>query len=133
MTPKQEQEQEQFVREYLVDLNATRVARSAGYSARTAEAQGSRLLTNVKACSRCGGRWRVQASLTAPRRGVRHSGVPGIALAACSVRPSAGATPERGVLSPKHPHSLGSPRVTLQRPFSTPLHQPAPQTGPHSA
>jgi hypothetical protein len=35
---------------------------------------------------------------------------PGIALAACSPGPSAGATPERVVLSPKHPHSLGSPR-----------------------
>ena len=43
MTPKQEA----FVREYIIDLNATQAAIRAGYSARTAEAQGSRLLTNV--------------------------------------------------------------------------------------
>jgi phage terminase small subunit len=44
MTPKQEQ----FVREYLIDLNATQAAVRAGYSAKTAEQQGSRLLSNVK-------------------------------------------------------------------------------------
>ena len=44
LTPKQEA----FVREYLVDLNGAAAARRAGYSARTAEAQASRLLTNVK-------------------------------------------------------------------------------------
>lgn len=44
MTPKQAR----FVQEYLIDLNATQAAVRAGYSARTAEAQGSRLLTNVK-------------------------------------------------------------------------------------
>lgn len=33
-----------FVREYLVDLNATQAAIRAGYSAATAESQGSRLL-----------------------------------------------------------------------------------------
>lgn len=43
MTPKQEA----FVREYLVDLNATQAAIRAGYSERTANEQGSRLLTNV--------------------------------------------------------------------------------------
>lgn len=37
-----------FVDEYLVDLNATQAAIRAGYSERTAEAQGSRLLRNVK-------------------------------------------------------------------------------------
>jgi phage terminase small subunit len=37
-----------FVKEYLVDLNATRAAIAAGYSKRTAEAAGSRLLRNVK-------------------------------------------------------------------------------------
>jgi phage terminase small subunit len=37
MTPKQEQ----FVREYLVDLNATQAAIRAGYSTRTAEKIGS--------------------------------------------------------------------------------------------
>lgn len=44
MTPKQEQ----FVQEYLIDLNATQAAIRAGYSASTAEAAGSRLLRNVK-------------------------------------------------------------------------------------
>lgn len=39
--------QEAFVREYLVDLNATQAAIRAGYSERTAQAQSSRLLTNV--------------------------------------------------------------------------------------
>lgn len=37
-----------FVEEYLKDLNATQAAIRAGYSARTAEAQGSRLLSHVK-------------------------------------------------------------------------------------
>jgi phage terminase small subunit len=36
-----------FVKEYLVDLNATQAAIRAGYSARTAHAQGPRLLGNV--------------------------------------------------------------------------------------
>jgi phage terminase small subunit len=36
-----------FVREYLVDLNATQAAIRAGYSAKTAEQQGPRLLGNV--------------------------------------------------------------------------------------
>lgn len=44
LTPKQEA----FVSEYLLDLNATQAAIRAGYSARTAEQQGSRLLGNVK-------------------------------------------------------------------------------------
>jgi phage terminase small subunit len=44
MTPKQEA----FVREYLIDLNATQAAIRAGYSADTASEQGSRLLGNVK-------------------------------------------------------------------------------------
>jgi len=44
MTPKQET----FVREYLIDLNATQAAIRAGYSERTAEQQGSRLLSNAK-------------------------------------------------------------------------------------
>lgn len=43
MTPKQKL----FVKEYLVDLNATRAATAAGYSEKTAKQQGSRLLTNV--------------------------------------------------------------------------------------
>lgn len=36
-----------FVEEYLVDLNATQAARRAGYSAKTADVQGPRLLGNV--------------------------------------------------------------------------------------
>jgi phage terminase small subunit len=44
LTPKQEL----FVQEYLVDLNATQAAIRAGYSAKTAEQQASRLLSNVK-------------------------------------------------------------------------------------
>lgn len=43
MTPKQEA----FVREYLIDLNATQAAIRAGYSERTANEQGARLLANV--------------------------------------------------------------------------------------
>ena len=44
LSPKQER----FVAEYLLDLNAAAAARRAGYSAKTAEQQGSRLLSNVK-------------------------------------------------------------------------------------
>lgn len=43
LTPKQER----FVEEYLIDLNATQAAIRAGYSAKTANEQGSRLLANV--------------------------------------------------------------------------------------
>jgi len=42
-TPKQER----FVQEYIIDLNATQAAIRAGYSAKTANEQGARLLTNV--------------------------------------------------------------------------------------
>jgi len=38
---------QRFVDEYLIDLNATQAAIRAGYSARTAKQQGSRLLTNA--------------------------------------------------------------------------------------
>ena len=37
-----------FIKEYLVDLNGKRAAIRAGYSAKTAEQQASRLLSNVK-------------------------------------------------------------------------------------
>jgi len=40
--------QERFVAEYLIDLNATRAAIRAGYSAHTADVQGPRLLGNVR-------------------------------------------------------------------------------------
>ena len=43
MTPRQQR----FVDEYLLDLNATQAAIRAGYSARTAEQQGPRLLGNA--------------------------------------------------------------------------------------
>lgn len=43
MTPKQAR----FVEEYLVDLNATQAATRAGYSARTANEQGARLLAKA--------------------------------------------------------------------------------------
>jgi phage terminase small subunit len=39
--------QRRFVDEYLVDLNATQAAIRAGYSARTANEQGARLLANA--------------------------------------------------------------------------------------
>lgn len=44
LTPKQER----FVAEYLIDLNATQAAIRAGYSAKSAAEQASRLLINVK-------------------------------------------------------------------------------------
>lgn len=43
LTPKQQS----FVDEYLIDLNATQAAIRAGYSAKTAQEQSSRLLSNV--------------------------------------------------------------------------------------
>lgn len=43
MTPKQKA----FVAEYLIDLNTTQAAIRAGYSAKTADVQGPRLLGNV--------------------------------------------------------------------------------------
>jgi phage terminase small subunit len=48
MTPARlTDKQQRFVEEYLKDLNATRAAIRCGYSAKTARAQGSRLLTNA--------------------------------------------------------------------------------------
>jgi phage terminase small subunit len=43
MTPKQER----FVKEYMIDLNATQAAIRAGYSEKTAEQQGYQLLQNT--------------------------------------------------------------------------------------
>lgn len=43
LTPKQQR----FCQEYLIDLNATQAAIRTGYSAKTAQEQGSRLLSNV--------------------------------------------------------------------------------------
>ncbi len=42
------QKQARFVAEYLVDLNATQAAIRAGYSTRTADRQGHRLLKNAE-------------------------------------------------------------------------------------
>jgi len=39
--------QQRFVAEYLIDLNATQAAIRAGYAAKTANREGSRLLSNV--------------------------------------------------------------------------------------
>ena len=39
--------QQAFVREYLIDFNATAAAKRAGYSPRTADSSGPRLLGNV--------------------------------------------------------------------------------------
>ena len=48
LTPKQER----FAEEFIVDRNNTAAAKRAGYSERTAESQGSRLLRNVNVASR---------------------------------------------------------------------------------
>lgn len=52
LTPKQQR----FVAEYLIDLNATQAAVRAGYSAKTAKQQASRLLTNVDVAAAVAGR-----------------------------------------------------------------------------
>ncbi|KAF0844337.1 phage terminase small subunit [Methylovorus glucosotrophus] len=48
LTPKQAM----FVQEYLIDLNATQAAIRAGYSEKTANEQGARLLANVSVRSK---------------------------------------------------------------------------------
>ena len=45
------EKQQRFVDEYLVDLNATQAAIRAGYSRKTANEQGARLLANVSIAS----------------------------------------------------------------------------------
>ena len=60
LTPKQQA----FVAEYLVDLNATQAAIRAGYSAKTAEQQASRLLSNVKVAEAIAERMKERASRT---------------------------------------------------------------------
>ncbi len=42
------EKQQRFVAEYLIDLNGTQAAIRAGYSAKTADVQASRMLGNVK-------------------------------------------------------------------------------------
>lgn len=56
--------QKNFVNEYLVDLNATQAAIRAGYSARTAEQQGPRLLGNVGIASAIAERMNARARRT---------------------------------------------------------------------
>ena len=56
--------QTNFVNEYLVDLNATQAAIRAGYSARTAEQQGPRLLGNVGIASAIAERMNARARRT---------------------------------------------------------------------
>ncbi len=51
LTPKQEK----FCREYMIDKNRTQAAIRAGYSKKTANEQGSRLLANVKIQTRVAG------------------------------------------------------------------------------
>ncbi len=45
--PVLNEKQKRFVAEYLIDLNATQAAIRSGYSAKTAQEQGSRLLSNA--------------------------------------------------------------------------------------
>lgn len=62
--------QQRFVAEYLKDLNATQAAIRAGYSERTANEQGSRLLANVsvrEAVERGQGKIADKLELTAER------------------------------------------------------------------
>jgi len=47
MARKLTEKQKRFVEEYLIDLNATQAAIRTGYSAKTANEQGARLLANV--------------------------------------------------------------------------------------
>ena len=48
MPVKLTERQKRFCDEYLIDLNATQAAIRAGYSEKTADVQGARLLGNVK-------------------------------------------------------------------------------------
>lgn len=66
LTPKQQR----FVAEYLKDLNATQAAIRTGYSEKTANVQGSRLLTNADIAAAVAEQTQAQlseASLTAAR------------------------------------------------------------------
>jgi phage terminase small subunit len=56
--------QERFVAEYLVDLNATQAAIRAGYSAKTASQQGARLLGNAKVAAAIAERQAARAERT---------------------------------------------------------------------
>lgn len=56
--------QRAFVREYLIDLNATQAAIRAGYSAKTANEQASRLLANVKIAGAIAAAMKIRAERT---------------------------------------------------------------------
>jgi phage terminase small subunit len=60
LTPRQAR----FCDEYLIDLNATQAAIRAGYSPRTANQQGARLLANVKIQAALGERMEKRAERT---------------------------------------------------------------------
>lgn len=52
MVDKRKERIERFCRAYIIDLNSRNAAIAAGYSAKTAGSQGSRLLKNVKIAAR---------------------------------------------------------------------------------
>ncbi|MCZ3380401.1 terminase small subunit [Rhizobium sp. AG207R] len=56
--------QRAFVREYLIDLNATQASIRAGYSAKTAAEQSSRLLRNVKVAAAISAAQKLRAQRT---------------------------------------------------------------------
>jgi phage terminase small subunit len=60
LTPRQQR----FAEEYLVDLNATRAALRAGYSAKGAEVRGSELLRNRKVAAKIDGLKRERSERT---------------------------------------------------------------------
>jgi phage terminase small subunit len=55
---KRELREQRFAREYLLDLNGTRAAIAAGYSAKTASQAASRMLRNVKVRALLKEQWR---------------------------------------------------------------------------
>lgn len=60
LTPKQQR----FVDEYLIDLNATKAAERAGYSKKTANEQGARLLANVSVAEKIQERMKARSEKT---------------------------------------------------------------------
>jgi len=92
-----------FVAEYLVDLNATQAALRAGYSARTARAQGARLLTNVDIAREiaAAGGW---ASIKVMRESYQHSDA--ATIYAVVDRATATETDPKG---PSRGHTLDTP------------------------
>lgn len=58
------QKQKRFADEYLIDLNATQAATRAGYSAKTANEQGARLLAHVSVQAYLSARMKMRESRT---------------------------------------------------------------------